>query len=506
MLILFFYVFSSLIVIYLINNFVNLQASFSFLKKGFKLKKAEHQNKIVCDNFRIVILIPVLREQDIITNCLKIFTRLQGKPEIIYITTEKEKYDKIANLEILKSLKEIILKTQTKNIFIEILVGYFPRNKILNIYNARKNFDNAEKYWDYILKEYDQLKSTKQILINYLKNNKIRCKNVRLINYPYKDGLMAHQLNYACNQLLHTTNPEKTFILVYNADSTIEPNILEIFSTKIKSGERVILQSSLFLTNYTSFSKKYRGLILKCIALAQSRWTLIHEISRIRNQYKQNWQHFYESAHVVGHGTCVRLDTLMSVGGFPSKFTNEDLALGYFLALKGERICPVTVLENAESPSSILSVITQYTTWFYGAVDYFAYCKYAINALSLPKHKAIVWAIINSTRALMWLLAPWTWLALIITPFFLGKPYFSLFFFIIFFIYTTFVYWLIIKFISNNPYILGKKITYIKFEIGLIIATPIAYIIWGIGPTVSAIKKIKAILSNKKIQKKKTER
>lgn len=431
---------------------------------------------------------------------------MEGKYDIVYITTEKEQSEKVANLEILKSLKESILQTQAKNIFIEMLVGYFPRSVVLDIFNARSRFNNADEYWDYIIEEYNLLKSTKQIINDYLEINKLRCKNVHLINYPYKEGVMAHQLNYACDQLLRTNNPEQTFILVYNADTTVEPDILEVFIEKIKNGEGVILQSSLFLANYDSFSTNYRGWVLKCIALAQSRWTLIHEISRIRNQYKQNWRSFYESAHVVGHGTCVRLDTLMSVGGFPFKFTNEDLALGYFLALKGERICPVTVLENSESPSSISSIITQYTTWFYGALDYFAYCNYAINVLSLSRQKAVIWAAVNSIRALMWLLAPWVWLGLIITPFFLGIPYFSLLFFVIFLIYTTFVYWLIIGFVSSHPYILGKKSVYIKFELGLIIATPIAYIIWGIGPTVSAIKKIRAIMFNKKVQKKKTER
>jgi cellulose synthase/poly-beta-1,6-N-acetylglucosamine synthase-like glycosyltransferase len=196
----------------------------------------------------------------------------------------------------------------------------------------------------------------------------------------------------------------------------------------------------------------------------------------------------------------------LSVGGFPEIFTNEDLPLGYFLALAGERICPVAALENSQSPTTISSVITQYTTWFYGAMDYFSYYRYAVDRLYFSKYKALFWAMVNSVRAAVWLLAPWVWLVLFTVPLFFGI--FSVFIlaFCVFLLHTAFVYWIIARFISKNPNILGKKTFSVIFEYGMITAVPIAYFIWGIGPTRAFAQVMIARLLRKKIYKSKTER
>jgi cellulose synthase/poly-beta-1,6-N-acetylglucosamine synthase-like glycosyltransferase len=200
------------------------------------------------------------------------------------------------------------------------------------------------------------------------------------------------------------------------------------------------------------------------------------------------------------------MDKLLSVGGFPENFTNEDLPLGYFLALEGERICPVAELENAQSPTTIQSVITQYTTWFYGAMDYFLYYKYASNKLKLPRFKALFWAIVNSIRAAMWLLSPWVWTGLVVYPLYRGKPVLAFAVFCLFLFHTAFSYWLIARFVKKNPQVLGKEIFHIEYNIKTAFAVPVSYIIWGIGPLRSFIQVMTARILGREIYKRKTER
>jgi hypothetical protein len=495
------------IIIYVFNGFWNLLKSFSFLKKGSVnfnknlIKSANNKSEQ-----KIIILMPVLREQEVIVKNLNIFTRLKGNYELVYITTRKEDDEKIERYNMLLSLKKRLLNSQSETNFIENLVGIIPYSIARDLYHDKNIIKDAEKNWQHIIGTYLGLDTTAEIIDGYLEKNKQYCSHVHRINYPHKDGVMSHQLNYACKRILKNHNPNETFILIYNADSVIEKNALDVFIEKIKSGEKVIMQSSLFLENYDSFSENFRGSILSCIALAQSRWTLVHEINRIRAQYNQGVKSIYESAHVVGHGTCIRLDKLLTVGGFLENFINEDLPLGYFLALSGEKICPVAVLENSQSPSTVSSVITQYTTWFYGAMDYFLYYRYAVNILKFSRYKALLWSIVNSIRAAMWLLAPWIWIGLIAYPIFFKRPLLSIIAFAIFLFHTVFVYWLIILFVRKNPSILGKENFSITFKFKIIITAPVAYIIWGIGPIKSFIQVMIARVLRKKIYKKKTER
>lgn len=492
------------VILYSFIDLKNLLASFIFLNNKSNIGK--DRTDCAKKGNKIIILIPVLREQEIIIKNLNLFTRLKGNYELVYITTQREGYEKVTKLKDLNALKHKINTTANLDNFVEHFVGFFPHSLAIKLYKEKNRFDNYNDYWDHILNTYKNLKNTAELIDDYIKNEKVRCKHVRRIHYPYVDGLMSHQLNYASKELLKTHNTESTYVLIYNADSVVENRVLDKFFEKISSGETVLMQSSLFLENYFSFSSNLRGSILKCIALAQSRWTLIHEMSRINRQYKGGIRSIYESAHVVGHGTCIRLDVLFDVGGFPEIFTNEDLPLGYFLSLAGKKICLIPILENSESPTTIKSVITQYTTWFYGAMDYFSYYNHAVQNYNTSKTKALLWAIVNSIRAMLWFLSPWIWVFLIFTPLFWRHYLLSFFAAGIFLFHTIFIYWITIEFISNNPQTIGKTIFPIKFEKGLLIAIPLSYIIWGIGPVRSVFFRIKANLAGTKVDKNKTER
>jgi len=491
----------SVVFVYVVFGILKFQQTKKFLLSSVQYSDGDCSTTDA--DYKIVILMPVLREQEVIVNNIQRFTNLNGKYELIYITTEKEVFQKSQRRKILKRDIKNIIHEKSQELFAEKLSGFFPRSEAKKIHCDLEKCDDASRV-EYIVKRYDDLPSTMKLIDTYLQNNEH--KNVSRIHYPYTNGVIAHQLNYAISKLERTLNAKNTFILLYNADSVVIKDIIGILELQIKKGEKVILQPSLFVENYETFPNSLRGDIMRFVALAQTRWTLLHEIPRVRRQNLGGISGYLESAHVVGHGLCVRLDVLIDVNGYPDEFLNEDLALGYFLSLKNYKIALIHNLENAQSPNTIKDIIIQYTTWFYGASQYFKYRKYAVNSLGANNVKAIIFSTVNTIKAIIWLAAPWIWIILILFSL-IYKPIFIIIIVFIFFLHTTFVHWEMVRFINQNKDdLLPKNLPKIKLTKGMLIVAPLAYLVWGIGPTIAIFNIIKQEMFGIQILKHKTER
>src|SRR3989344_7047547 len=152
-------------------------------------------------NIKFHILIPVLREQEIIEDTIKHFAKLKGNYVVYLITTEKETYQ----------------KQHCKNL---------PQKSYL-------------------------LPTTKEIAEKFIRlNPKIR-KKFKIIHYPYRKGVMAHQINFAL-QKLESDHKKANFIILYNADSRVCKNVLLKYKEIIEKNAdcEVIQQSAVFLENY----------------------------------------------------------------------------------------------------------------------------------------------------------------------------------------------------------------------------------------------------------------
>ncbi len=391
---------------------------------------------------RFIILIPVLREQNIIHKTLERFTVLKDIEKVIFITTEKE---------------------------------------------------NSERG--------EHSKTTFKIL----QKEKERYKNVEVVHYPHTNGVMSHQLNYAC-KILEEQN-YNGFVLVYNADSVIDQNTIDEFQEYIQNNKsaNVIQQSTVFIDNYTQYPNTFLGDILRATALYQSRWTFAHELYRLRNQLDGKDTLFQECGHVVGHGLCIKFKTLENIGYFPTDTSNEDIPLGFFLRLSGEKIHVLPMLEIGESPRTIKSVIKQYTSWFYGVIYYPIYFKISAKKYPNKISQALIWSTLNTGRALVWLFTTYVWLLLFILAFFVN--WMSLVMVILLFVVYS---------IGNNYIILAKLEkqypTYfedgmgIKRILGLFIASLSVYLFQSIGPTIAVKNIVVSKIFNTSLRKDKTER
>lgn len=164
------------------------------------------------------ILIPVLREQEVVKATFKIFTQLKGVYKLVFITTEKEDYEHIQIKKKLASIKGKILKVRNIERFIELTSGIFPQTVATDLYG---------KSWFEIKRTFDRLLTTEQILKRLLlKSSKTVRNKVLIYRYPKNDGKMSDQLNYAIRKISKEVDPSKVFVSIYNADSVVDQKIL----------------------------------------------------------------------------------------------------------------------------------------------------------------------------------------------------------------------------------------------------------------------------------------
>lgn len=466
------------------------------IKSSTKLKK---KSKFGIKQY---ILIPVLREQEVIEKAFNIFTKLKGKYTLVFITTAKEDYEHTHIKKELFKIKSKILKAKSLPRFLELTNGIFPQSIAIGLY---------QKSWVDTKKSFDNIPTTEQIIKRLLKVSSQNIRNkVVIYRYPKIDGKMSDQLNYAINKISKHANPSEVFVSIYNADSVVDQKMPLYINSFISSNPkaRVIQQSALFLSNYKNLDDSMSGSFLKSIALLQSRWTLAHELPRIFAQYRSKVSSFFECAHVVGHGLIIRLDKLIEAGGFPTGYINEDLPLGYILKLHGNTIYPFPLLENAQSPVSVKSMFIQYTTWFYGVFSYPLYTLHAWNEFKHKRVQVLVWGLKYSLRSVLWLFSSFVWILLFAYPIF-TKNY--LLFFaavLIFIIYAPWSFYFMIKRLNKYSTKIFGENTYSKLNISqsTYLMTLLAYLTHSYGPLLATVNVLKSFLFKSKIKKQKTER
>ncbi|MEK7103160.1 MAG: glycosyltransferase family 2 protein, partial [Patescibacteria group bacterium] len=459
------------------------------------------------NGYRYIFLIPVLREQEIIRQNFKVFANLEGTYELIYITTQKEDAQEREIYRSLQARIDYLATLNSETALSEALSGILPQTIARDLAGKFRDITNHEERKNLIFEYYHQKIHTRemlQALISSCSN-----ENIRMIDYPYTDGSMAHQLNYACNEIVQEYDPQKTFVLVYNADSIVSNNLIShiVSFQKKYPYARVIQQSALFFSNFSEFGSGLRKYFLQAIALLQSRWTLAHELPRLLNQQVTKIGAYIEGAHVVGHGLCIRLDTLKRVGYFPTTVINEYLPLGYLLRLSGETIYPLPVLENAQSPSSIKSMFNQYRVWFYGAISYPLYLRNAFKQPEFSKVKAILWAGRYMVRAGIWLGLSFIWVFLLTFPFIVGNHWLLLSSLGVFIVYTP-LNFLIIQYCINKrgTEVFGVDHFVLKIPFATYCMSILAYLTHSWGPVLAIKDIIVSVLFSKKITKVKTER
>ena len=415
-----------IVVLEILCAFWDIMKTYMTKRKINSIKIYEGNNKIL--NCKILIIISCLREQSIIKETIDYFLNLindKDNIELIIVTTEKEKYEQILN-------------KQEKN------------------------------------------KTTFDVVNEYISENNIN--RVKLFHYPYKDGIMADQLNYVMEKY-KDYDSERVYFSVYNADS--RPNLDTINSVlniiNNQSYPEIIQQYSYAFSNLESLS-----FIMKGFALYQSNFEIKYGL--VNSLTFSNLLYTY----VVGHGLYIRLDVLEKIGGFNNKFWCEDIYMSSIIRNRNIKITPVLNLENMETPKNVSVLIKQNANWFKNSNQWMKMIKSNLKKDKKISNSCKNWLFQRVRMNLSWLLLPF----FIILSFIISIYYKNIILFVI--AIFSYIFMQICIYLNTIKIIEGLENKKINNKLNLISAVCISTFISNMGPFYS--------IFNFKMKKYKTER
>ncbi|MDD2376804.1 MAG: glycosyltransferase family 2 protein [Clostridia bacterium] len=443
-------------IILLIYSFYLIVKTILFINK---IKK----DNIILDDIekQIIVAIPCLREQNCIEETVKYFRKITpDNIPILIITTQKEykEYDDI-KIQFTKDIKDKISKDYLINSYKKII----SKKDILKVYGS----DNCLLEIERIFKN---IKTTKDIVEE---KNISKYENVFLIDYPYVEGYMADQLNYAyknIDDIFTELNHLKTYFCVYNADSRPSKETFNEVLNKIPNNKKIIQQYSYAMKNYDKLN-----IILKGFSIYQSNFEL--RTGLINSYFKSKFLY----THVVGHGLFIRMDLLEQINGFNTEFWCEDMFLGLYLKFKNIQITPLISLENMETPETLKSLMKQNAVWFDTTKRFFSMYKNIYTKENKFLFYGLVGCINEFRCCINWLLFPIIVLYMMLIPIIHNNymlfviSLISYLIFVLSYIGTTIK---VINKLDNKNY---------KVNLELIVGTSLAILISNIGPIYSII-------------------
>ena len=421
----------------------------------------------------ILIVIPCLREQDIIIETLKHFLKLTknlNNVKILVVTTQKEEFEKEENLY----LKEQLIKDVKNNIELQRLINKY--NKILSTNEIKEILKSSkpENLEEIINNKIKNLKTTNNLIEEFIFENHLEEKLYHF-HYPGNEGIMADQLNYVLNNF-DFKNEKNYYFSVYNADSI--PNkdtIKEVLETiNENNNPKVIQQYSVPISNWDDLSNLMKG-----FAIYQSNFELRYGL--INSYFPSRFLYTY----VVGHGMYIRVDILKQLGGFETKYWCEDIYMSCVLRNKDISIHPIKTLEIMQSPQYISILTKQNAVWFRTSFECLKIFKDVFRQDRKVNMNTIGWLVQRIRMNITWIGLPLAFLYTIIVSI-LNQD-------IIMFLLSIVSYSIMILLEYGSTIKIIEKLTgtIFKGKIKILLSTKLAATISNIGPIYSLISRKK---------------
>lgn len=236
---------------------------------------------------------------------------------------------------------------------------------------------------------------------------------ILLFNEDNNNSSMATQLNFAIKKLIEQ-DPENqdAFFLLYNADSRSSPQTLHFFEEKVNS---LNLKADFAMQQPCAFVKDIgiKSNFVNALSVYQT-WFCLGCENRILNDYEKkifklgdikrnSFSELVASplGYCVGHGSSMKLSTLLNQGGYPEKFLTEDLTLGYFLSANHVPIVNIDILEVADVPFNFVTYTKQRSVWFWNYIEYIScFFDKRVSEVSLARRMGLL--AIGLGRGLHW--------------------------------------------------------------------------------------------------------
>lgn len=467
----------SLVICYIILLLEVLTGFWCFyrsLKYICKQNKKE-ENKIQTNEKKpnILMVIPCLREQDIIIQTLNHFLELTSNLDnvkLLVVTTQKEEFEKENNLY----LKEQFIKDIKNNMELQKLINKY--NKILSTNEIKEilkhsKLENIEKIIKY---KIQNSKTTNNLINDFIIQNHLEEKLYHF-HYPNNKGIMADQLNYVLSKFKFK-DEKNYYFSVYNADSI--PNkdtIKEVLETINKNkSPKVIQQYSVPMSNWNELSNLMKG-----FAIYQANFELRYGLI---NSYFPNKLLY---TYVVGHGMYIRVDILKQIGGFETKYWCEDIYMSYVLRNKNISIYPISTLEIMQSPQYLSILTKQNAVWFKTSFECLKIFRDVFKQNKKVNSNSIGWLIQRIRMNITWLGLPLAFLYTLVVSI-LNKNIIMLVLSII-----SYVVMILLEYGSTIKLIEKLTETTLKNKIKVLCSTIVATSISNIGPINSLISRNK---------------
>lgn len=288
-----------------------------------------------------------------------------------------------------------------KKRYLMIIPVYKEQERIIKCIENMERLDwEADKLDIYICtteKEPMDGNDTQTITEKALVNKKLKY-HYEIVRYPYTDGNMAEQVNYAYMQ----AENKYDIICIYNADSMPERASIRYADLCFDNKQTDYVQQRAIYSNYQKNNVFSIG------------YSIYQSIFEINKNLIKDMDH--KGENVVGRGLYIRRSAIDDKI-YPTDFFCEDMALSFELIETDKKITTIPCFEINEPPQKLRDIINQQYVWFHTALKVKEIIQYVMNKcnrteVSLKTKKKtlrritdnIIWTV---TSPLMLMIAVW---------------------------------------------------------------------------------------------------
>lgn len=418
--------------------------------------------------------------------------------DLYYIAITKKFVREKNDLSITKNVEILlIIPVLREQNIIESTLDYFTNMKLTHI-NLHVCIAGTSREKDGKDSNYTSTGTVVERWIEDNKNNFGNCIKFSYVEVLEEKGDRASQLNYAVKQASKCGNSD--LVGVYDADSLPDVFTLEeVASEYCKNPNTVFQQPVHFVTAANRMAKQKKNPVLVANALYQTTWTVIRELPRWRNHAhfceKYSKKLYFRNDYLIGHGEFIPF-LIYNKFIFPEKEVTDGIQLGYRVSMSGISIKPLHTLCVDDVPQEVKQLVGQHKRWFGGCNRLFSayrWCKEHFGKASVFQMLDGYWS------QLSWAYASLFALVAVILSLFKAINGNWLFFIIV--MLEVLMYCYLIPYISNSLMPDKIRIRFIDW-----LCLPFAIALKGIGPNAYLMQKLLSVFVKKEIKYSKVER
>lgn len=231
-----------------------------FRKKYLSLADDTGAAPTIFERLKVYIVIPCLREKDIIVETIAYFLSIIPNRDIfklIIVTTQKEDAEKRKAKVLIPDLVDDLKNGIKLHVLLEKYSALFSKKELISLIEKAQILSKSELMM-YVDGKSKESGTTYDVVLDLIHKQELH-NDVFLFDYPDHLGMMAHQLNYVLDQI--NIDGEQAYFCVYNADSRPHKRSFSDFLVCVhkNSYPKVVQQYSALISNLESLSSVMKG-------------------------------------------------------------------------------------------------------------------------------------------------------------------------------------------------------------------------------------------------------